>query len=556
MPSKKAKAHGLALVTRTKKRSTRTGGLGGGEVGGRLRGPAPALTQHVSDEDIAEEVEEGEDPPGDDDEYDDTAVGNPAGVNDEYDGGDDEEPAPVVDDENSGGYEGYLDVVHDQAELLVASRAERIHAVQGTLDAESPEMRARVDEILAEKNASRERSMAAEKRAREIADGIDVLIGGGAPKTASRRLDMATTPQTGVHARGKVGATPRVTESELQRWAEADPTGIAAKALTPMVVRGRGSVASSGPAGRLSSTRSDKPATRKYQTPWPASVDAMMSAYTQVVQQTRWWKGTQAETQLVNTPVRGAAGCRFGVLERWLFDGLMDPTTKVMVDETYKEAVVSTIDKDPRGYEILKTWLMSVDPNDLEATGDLPVEYIDRLARMMLTLTAIITSFRRRNDDPIAIGKCFGRLWATPVAWETVNAASWSTTRAQTVLKDRAGHDPFHAYDGTSATSKDPKVPSATVNTPIAVVAPLAPRPAPLRPATPAVVAPAVRPVAGGYGAVPLRAAPRGGAAPGQCANCLMMSAGHSARFCTGVCTRPCCTPNNDGHRRNVCPKP
>ena len=150
---------------------------------------------------------------------------------------------------------------------------------------------------------------------------------------------------------------------------------------------------------------------------------------------------------------------------------------KVMVDETYKEAVVSTIDKDPRGYEILKTWLMSVDPNDLEATGDLPVEYIDRLARMMLTLTAIITSFRRRNDDPIAIGKCFGRLWATPVAWETVNAASWSTTRAQTVLKDRAGHDPFHAYDGTSATSKDPKVPSATVNTPIAVVAPLAPRP-------------------------------------------------------------------------------
>ena len=110
--------------------------------------------------------------------------------------------------------------------------------------------------------------------------------------------------------------------------------------------------------------RRDKPATRKYQTPWPASVDSMMSAYTQVVQQTRWWKGTQAETQLVNTPVRGAAGCRFGVLERWLFDGLMDPTTKVMVDETYKEAVVSTIDKDPRGYEILKTWLMSINPND------------------------------------------------------------------------------------------------------------------------------------------------------------------------------------------------
>ena len=554
MPSKKAKAHGLALVTRTKQRSTRTGGLGGGEEGGRLRGPAPTFTQHVSEDDIAEEVEEGDDPLGDE-ENDDPPVGNPASVNDEDNGGDDdEEQAPVGYDDYDGENEGYLDVVHDQDELLGASRAERLHAVKGTLDAESPEMRARVAEILAEK---RERSVAAEKRAREIAESIDVLTGDVAPKTASRRLNMATTPQSGVRARSSaVRGTSKITEAELQRWAEADPTGIAAKALTPMVVRGRGSVASSGPAGRLSSTRSDKPATRKYQTPWPASVDAMMSAYTQVVQQTRWWKGTQAETQLVNTPVRGAAGCRFGVLERWLFDGLMDPTTKVMVDETYKEAVVSTIDKDPRGYEILKTWLMSVDPNDLEATGDLPVEYIDRLARMMLTLTAIITSFRRRNDDPIAIGKCFGRLWATPVAWETVNAASWSTTRAQTVLKDRAGHDPFHAYDGTSATSKDPKVPSVTVNTPIAVVAPLAPRPAPPRPATPAVVAPAVRPVAGGYGAVPLRAAPRGGAAPGQCANCLMMSAGHSARFCTGVCTRPCCTPNNDGHRRNVCPKP
>ena len=70
-----------------------------------------------------------------------------------------------------------------------------------------------------------------------------------------------------------------------------------------------------------------------------------MSAYTQdtVVE------GTQAETQLVNTPVRGATGCRFGVLERWLYDGLMDPTTKVMADETFKEAIASTIDKDPRG---------------------------------------------------------------------------------------------------------------------------------------------------------------------------------------------------------------
>ena len=112
-------------------------------------------------------------------------------------------------------------------------------------------------------------------------------------------------------------STARITDAELQRWAEADPTGIAAKALTPMVVR-RGSVASSGPAGRLSTAHTDKPATRKYQTPWPASVDPTMSAYTQVVQQTRWWKGTQTETQLVNTPGRGATGCRFGVLQQFV----------------------------------------------------------------------------------------------------------------------------------------------------------------------------------------------------------------------------------------------
>ena len=142
----------------------------------------------------------------------------------------------------------------------------------------------------AEKQASREQSAAAEKRAREIAEGIDVLSGDGAPKTASRKLEMTSTPQSGVRARDKVGAvhsTARITDAELQRWAEADPTGIAAKALTPMVVR-RGSVASSGPAGRLSTAHTDKPATRKYQTPWPASVDPTMSAYTQVVQQTRW----------------------------------------------------------------------------------------------------------------------------------------------------------------------------------------------------------------------------------------------------------------------------
>ena len=80
--------------------------------------------------------------------------------------------------------------------------------------------------------------------------------------------------------------------------------------------------------------------------------------------------GTQAESQLTNIPVRGATGCRFGCLERWLLDGLLDPTTKVMVDECYKEAVAA------QKNELLKAWLVTFDPNDLQTTGDLPADQI------------------------------------------------------------------------------------------------------------------------------------------------------------------------------------
>ena len=80
----------------------------------------------------------------------------------------------------------------------------------------------------------------------------------------------------------------------------------------------------------------------------------------------------------------------------------------------------------------------------------------------MLSIGAILTSPRRRNDEPITIGLAFGRLWATPVGWEAINAAGWKTSRAMTTLKERKGHDPFHGYDGTCATGKDLAAPLAT----------------------------------------------------------------------------------------------
>ena len=41
-----------------------------------------------------------------------------------------------------------------------------------------------------------------------------------------------------------------------------------------------------------------------------------------------------------------------------------------MVDECYKEAVAA------QKNELLKAWLVTFDPNDLETTGDLPADQI------------------------------------------------------------------------------------------------------------------------------------------------------------------------------------
>lgn len=366
--------------------------------------------------------------------------------------------------------------------------------------------------------------------------------------------------------RGNVDRLP--TAGRLAAWAGTDPTGTAQRLLERHYRPHRDDEVLS-----VSSDDSKGSQARKTRTlpPVPESVSPYLHRYTQAPQQKAMHAKANAPFMEVAAICRSANGMRYGAHAQHdeVVRYLCSPETFTAGVPQLRDRTLSLINAEPKLYSRIRhhaSRMISDDPT----TWDFPYEEIEQLHRFYSDmLTCFVVHQRRMNageNPPLTIALVYSVFTTNPINWATL-AKSHDPLKTNTWLFERTGQDIWRAFDAWTpevvAPRADARPPggrgggggggartrnerreerrddrrerSPPPAKPVATV--------PLTPVTPP-----------GINNDASRTASRPPLAPGQCANCLALNAGHNGKDCPQPCRKGGCR-DAAVHPRNTCAK-
>ena len=306
--------------------------------------------------------------------------------------------------------------------------------------------------------------------------------------------------------------------------------------------------------------------------PVPENVSAYLHRYTQPAQQKAMHAKANAPFMEVASIIRSSNGMRYGVHAQHdeVVRFLSNPDAFTAGVIQLRERCLALVNAEAKLYGRIRLHAARMVHDD-PTTWDFPVEEIEQLHRFYSDLiTCFVVHQRRMNageNPPLSIALVYAILTTNPINWAAL-AKAHDPLKTNTWLHERTGQDlwrPFDAWTVTDAlvsvgNTRDVRPPPGGRG------GGGAPRrddrrerrddrrersPPPTKPTS---AAPTTPGTPAGISTDAPRPTSRPPLAPGQCANCLALNAGHNGKDCPQPCRKGGCR-DAVPHPRNTCTK-